>query len=152
MRGEMTPPQPGHAEPAPGRFVVALLLFVLLAATCLLLLLAALVFWLAALTGSMAAAALIVGGACLLLAVVVWLAALREPLARIGERLETVYEVARTAREGYRWITAKALPLLALFSLRPRPQEPRRGEPAREEPHRTEPCCGESRRTEPTHE
>ena len=61
---------------------------------------------------------------CLLLL----LAALREPLARIGERLETVYEVARTAREGYRWITAKALPLLALFSLRPRPQEPRRGE------------------------
>lgn len=145
MRGEVIPPQPGREEPTPGRFVVALLLFVLLAATCLLLLLAAL-------TGSMAAAALIVGGACLLLAVVVWLAALREPLARIGERLETVYEVARTAREGYRWITAKALPLLALFSLRPRPQEPRRGEPAREELHRTEPCCRESRHTEPTHE
>lgn len=152
MRGEVIPPQPGREEPTPGRFVVALLLFVLLAATCLLLLLAALVFWLAALTGSMAAAALIVGGACLLLAVVVWLAVLREPLARIGEWLETVYEVARTAREGYRWITSKVLPLLALVSLRPRPQEPRRGEPAREEPHRTEPCCGESRRTEPTHE
>lgn len=133
MRGEMTPPQPGHAEPAPGRFVVALLLFVLLAATCLLLLLAALVFWLATLTGSMAAAALIGGGGCLLLAAVVWLAALREPLARIGERLETVYEVARTAREGYRWITAKVLPLLALVSLRPRTQEPRHTEPRRGE-------------------
>ena len=132
MRGEVIPPQPGREEPTPGRFVVALLLFVLLAATCLLLLLAALVFWLAALTGSMAAAALI-GGGCLLLAVVVWLAALREPLARIGERLETVYEVARTAREGYRWITAKALPLLALFSLRPRTQEPRHTEPRRGE-------------------
>lgn len=126
MRGEVIPPQPGREEPTPGRFVVALLLFVLLAATCLLLLLAAL-------TGSMAAAALIVGGACLLLAVVVWLAALREPLARIGERLETVYEVARTAREGYRWITAKALPLLTLFSLRPRTQEPRHTEPRRGE-------------------
>lgn len=133
MRGEVIPPQPGREEPTPGRFVVALLLFVLLAATCLLLLLAALVFWLAALTGSMAAAALIVGGACLLLAVVVWLAALREPLARIGERLETVYEVARTAREGYRWITSKVLPLLALVSLRPRPQEPRHTEPRRGE-------------------
>lgn len=152
MRGEVIPPQPGREEPTPGRFVVALLLFVLLAATCLLLLLAALVFWLAALTGSMAAAALIVGGGCLLLAAVVWLAALREPLARIGEQLETVYEVARTAREGYRWITAKALPLLALFSLRPRPREPRRGEPAREETRRTEPRRGESRRTEPTRE
>lgn len=84
MRGEVIPPQSGREEPTPGRFVVALLLFVLLAATCLLLLLAALVFWLAALTGSMAAAALIVGGGCLLLAAVVWLAALREPLARIG--------------------------------------------------------------------
>ena len=143
MRGEMTPPQPARAEPAPGRFVVALLLFVLLAATCLVLLLAALVFWLATLTGSMAAAALIVGGCCLLMAVIVWLVALRKPLDRIGERIETVYEVARTAREGYRWITAKALPLLALFSLRPRPQEPRRTETDRGETRRTEPRRGE---------
>ena len=143
MRGEMTSQRPEREACAPGRFIVALVLFVLLAATCLVLLLAALVFWLAALTGSMAAAALIVGGCCLLMAVIVWLVALREPLDRIGERIETVYEVARTAREGYRWITAKALPLLALFSLRPRPQEPRRTETDRGETRRTEPRRGE---------
>lgn len=143
MRGEMTSQRPEREACTPGRFIVALVLFVLLAATCLVLLLAALVFWLATLTGSMAAAALIVGGCCLLMAVIVWLVALREPLDRIGERIETVYEVARTAREGYRWITAKALPLLALFSLRPRPQEPRRTETDRGETRRTEPRRGE---------
>lgn len=141
MRGEMTSQRPEREACTPGRFIVALVLFVLLAATCLVLLLAALVFWLAALTGSMAAAALIVGGCCLLMAVIVWLVALRDPLDRIGERIETVYEVARTAREGYRWITSKALPLLTLFG--PRTREPRRTETDRGEPCRTEPRRGE---------
>lgn len=95
-----------------GSFVVALICFVLIAATCLVLLITTLVVWLSALTGSMIAATLIVSGLCFVLAVTIYLLALREPLARIQDQIETIYEVAHAAREGYEWVTDKVLMFL----------------------------------------
>lgn len=90
-----------------GNFVIALILFVLVAAAGVVLLITALVEWLSVLTGSMIAATLIVSGVCFLIALAIYLSALHKPLARMQDQVETVYDVARTAREGYEWITEK---------------------------------------------
>lgn len=90
-----------------GNFVIALILFVLIAASGVLLLITALVEWLSVLTGSTIAATLIVSGVCFLIALAIYLLSLHKPLAHMQDKVETVYDVARTAREGYEWVMDK---------------------------------------------
>lgn len=104
--------------PSVGAFILFLIFFVLVAATAVVLLITTLVAWMAELTGSMIAARLIVSGFCFLLAAAIYLFALRAPFARLQDQIETVYGVARAAREGYEWITEKALMLLKMLKLR----------------------------------
>lgn len=98
-----------------GSFFLGLIFFVLAAATGVMLLIATLVVWLSALTGSLIAATLIIGGFCFLLAGVIYLLALRAPIARIQEQIDTVYDVANAAKTAYRWVTHKIDLFLQLF-------------------------------------
>lgn len=97
-----------------GNFAVALIFFILIAATCVVLLITTLVIWLSALTGSMIAATLIVSGICLALALAIYLLALRGPFERIKNQIDTIYEVARLAHQGYEWISERVSMLLKL--------------------------------------
>ena len=87
-------------KPSGGRFLVALLAFALTAATGIVLLLTTLVVWLSALTGSLVTATLIVSGLCFLLAAAIYALALRAPIDRIQDQVETVYDVKPNAEGG----------------------------------------------------
>ena len=101
-------------KPSGGRFLVALLAFALRAATGIVLLLTTLVVWLSALTGSLVTATLIVSGLCFLLAAAIYALALRAPIDRIQDQVETVYDVAHAAKTGYEWLSGKLQLFLAV--------------------------------------
>ena len=92
-----------------GSFVAALVFFVMTASIAIFLLLTALVVWLSEVTGSFILSSLIVGGFFAVLAAVIYLLAIREGVERIRDQVETVYDVARAAKEGYEWLTDKFL-------------------------------------------
>ena len=79
------------------------------ASIAIFLLLTALVVWLSEVTGSFILSSLIVGGFFAVLAAVIYLLAIREGVERIRDQVETVYDVARAAKEGYEWLTDKFL-------------------------------------------
>ena len=87
-----------------GSFVAALVFFVMTASIAIFLLLTALVVWLSEVTGSFILSSLIVGGFFAVLAAVIYLLAIREGVERIRDQVETVYDVARAAKEGYEWL------------------------------------------------
>ena len=97
-----------------GSFVAALVFFVMTASIAIFLLLTALVEWLSVVTGSFILSSLIVGGFFAVLAAVIYLLAIREGVERIRDQVETVYDVARAAKEGYEWLTDKFLLLMKL--------------------------------------
>ena len=99
-------------KPSGGRFLVALLAFALTAATGIVLLLTTLVVWLSALTGSLVTATLIVSGLCFLLAAAIYALALRAPIDRIQDQVETIYDVAHAAKTG--WLSGKLQLFLAV--------------------------------------
>ena len=105
-------------KPSGGRFIAALLFFATTAGIAILLLLTALVIWLSSVTGSFIASALIAGGFFAVLAAVIYLLAIREGVERIRDQVETVYDVARAAKEGYEWLTDKFLLLMKLREMR----------------------------------
>ena len=78
----------------------------------------ALVVWLAEVTGSFSLSSLIVGGFFAVLAAVIYLLAIREGVERIRDQVETVYDVARAAKEGYEWLTDKFLLFMKLREMR----------------------------------
>lgn len=90
-----------------GNFVLGLIWFILIAGTAVVLLITSLVVWLSVLTGSMIGALLIVSGICFIAAGTIYLLALREKLSRIQDQIDTIYEVAHTARSAYKWIADK---------------------------------------------
>lgn len=73
-----------------------------------------LVVWLSALTGSLVTATLIVSGLCFLLAGAIYALALRAPIDRIQDQVETVYDVAHAAKTGYEWLSGKLQLFLAV--------------------------------------
>lgn len=101
-----------------GSFVAALVFFVMAATIAIFLLLTALVLWLSMLTGSFIAASLIVAGFFAVIAAVIYLLSIREGVERIRDRLETVFDVAHAAKEGYEWITDKFLLFMQLRETR----------------------------------
>ncbi len=91
----------GRPEAARQAFVVPLILFVLAASLGGLLLVAALVVWLAAATGSLVGAMFLAGILCITATMLLYLLVLRTPFALLRDRLDTVYETARSLRAGY---------------------------------------------------
>lgn len=89
-----------------GHFGSGLILFALTTVMSILLLTTAAVVWLSELLGSLELAALLVAGVLGLISGILYYFSLREGFRQIGDRLETVYEVARAAREAYRYIRA----------------------------------------------
>ncbi len=110
-------PKAAREAPSRGNPVLALAGFVLTAATAVVLLISTAVVWLAEAIRSLPAAMLILGTLCLVAAAVIYLVGLRDPLRRMQEQLETVYDVARSAREGYQWIMRKFTLLTELRTL-----------------------------------
>lgn len=97
---------------APRRnFLAAAIWFGTSALIALVMLLTATVIWLSELTGSFIASILIVGGFFALLALLIYLLRIRDAIEEIRTEMETVYDVARTAKAGYEWVTGK----IALF-------------------------------------
>ena len=101
-----------------GSFVAALVFFVMTASIAIFLLLTALVVWLSEVTGSFILSSLIVGGFFAVLAAVIYLLAIREGVERIRDQVETVYDVARAAKEWYEWLTDKFLLFMKLREMR----------------------------------
>ena len=101
-----------------GSFVAALVFFVMTASIAIFLLLTALVVWLSEVSGSFILSSLIVGGFFAVLAAVIYLLAIREGVERIRDQVETVYDVARAAKEGYEWLTDKFLLFMKLREMR----------------------------------
>lgn len=95
-----------------GTFALALVLFTLAALTAIFMILTATLAWLSELTGSLSLSALIAGLFFALIAAVVYRFSLRSAIERMQEQMETVYDVAREAREGYEWVTGKLRLLL----------------------------------------
>lgn len=87
-----------------GHFGVGLILFSLSALMSILLLVSAFTVWLSELTGSLFVAMLLVGGFFLAVALLVYLLSLRYAIRRINDRLETIYDVAESAKRGYEWV------------------------------------------------
>lgn len=48
----------------------------------------------------------------------IYLLAIREGVERIRDQVETVYDVARAAKEGYEWLTDKFLLFMKLREMR----------------------------------
>ncbi len=94
--------------------LVALVAFLMMVTTGAVLLLVALVIWVAELLGSLMLATLVVGGVSMLAAALIYVAALRRGLRTLRERVETVYDVAQSLREAYRWVIDKFHWLLLL--------------------------------------
>lgn len=100
-----------------GNFVASAAFFILSALIAIYLLLSAAVVGLAEALDSFIFSALIIGGFFAIAAVVIYLVSIREAINRMRERIETVYEVARIAKEGYDWIADKFSLFLRLLGL-----------------------------------
>ena len=90
-------------------FGSALIGFVLFAFMAILLLLTAFVVWLAERTGSLIMAAALVGAFFAVLSTAIYLLVLKDAIRLLGSRMDTVYEVARTAQAGYEWLTKRVV-------------------------------------------
>ena len=93
---------------------MALLAFALTAATGIVLLLTTRGGGRAARAGARGAAAGGGSGLCFLLAAAIYALALRAPIDRIQDQVETVYDVAHAAKTGYEWLSGKLQLFLAV--------------------------------------
>lgn len=86
-----------------GHFGSALIVFALCAIMAILLLLTALVAWLSEAMGSLIGATALIGTFLAVLSALIYWLALHDSFQRIGDQLDTVYDVAHTAQAAYRW-------------------------------------------------
>lgn len=84
--------------------VVPIIYFIIAAIAAIVLFVAAIVMWLAQLLDSGALAAVIVGAVFALIAWIIYAVSVRRSVEYMSERLETIYEVAYTARNGYKLV------------------------------------------------
>ena len=89
-------------RPQPHAVLAPLLYFALTAIMAIILLVAALIMWLYELLGSAKWATLIVGGGFLFVAWLIYVLAVKRCLDYIRDRLDTVYDVAYSIRNGYK--------------------------------------------------
>lgn len=106
-----------HGKSTSGNFALGLVCFLLAAMAAACMLLTALLVWFSEVMGSLALAALIIGGAFVIIAVLLYYCTLHRALARIRSQLDTVYYVARLAKNGYEWISEKIQLWLHFFGI-----------------------------------
>ncbi len=82
--------------------LTSIVIFIISATAAIVLFVAALVMWLAELLESGALSAVIVGALFALIAWIVYAVSVRRSIEYINDRMETVYEVAYTVRNGYK--------------------------------------------------
>lgn len=85
-------------------FAGAMILFILCSVISILLLISTLVVWLFELIGSLELAMLIFGLLLGVIAAIIYIFSLRDSFRQITIRLEMIYDTARLAHEGYRWL------------------------------------------------
>ena len=90
--------------PPPRRVLSPIIAYLACVVTALVLFVAALISWLAEYLYSEACAALIVGLAIAILSFVIYFVSARRSVEHLKEHIETIYDVAFTARAGYRRI------------------------------------------------
>lgn len=89
-------------KPQPHAVLAPLLYFAMTAVMAIILLVAALVMWLSELIGSAKWATLIVGGGFAFVAWLIYVLAVKRCIDYIRDRLDTVYDVAYSIRNGYK--------------------------------------------------
>ena len=93
-----------HRIPPPRRVLPPIIAYLACGITALVLFVASLISWLAEYVYSEACAALIVGLAFALLSLAIYFVAARRSIEHLKEHIETIYDVAFTARAGYQRI------------------------------------------------
>lgn len=100
-----------------GHFATSLLFFGTTAVIALLLLISAAVVALSYWIGSFILSALILGGCFALAAVLIYLFSIRTAVSRLRNQIDTIYDVAQTAKTAYEWVTDKVSLLVRLYDL-----------------------------------
>lgn len=100
-----------------GNFIVSLLLFVTSAGIAVLLLLVSAVVWLSALLDSFILSTLVLGATFVAIATAIYFLYMRKSLANIREQAETIYEVARLAKNAYDWLAEKLRWIRTIWNL-----------------------------------
>ena len=85
-----------------GSVLAPLLYFTITTIMAIILLVTALVMWIAEMTGSATLSTLIVGAGFVFVAWLIYVLSIRRCVAYIRERLDTVYDVAFSIRNGYK--------------------------------------------------
>ncbi len=88
----------------PTNIASTLLIFVIVTALALIFLLTAAVIWLAHVLGSLSAALLLVGGVLAVISITLYTSTIRWQIKHCKDQIETIYQVATMARNGYQWI------------------------------------------------
>jgi hypothetical protein len=85
----------------PGPVLTPLLCFVLTSIMAIILLVAALIMWLSELIGSATFSTLIIGGLFTFVAWLIYVLSIKRCIEYVRDRLDTVYDVAYSIRNGY---------------------------------------------------
>ena len=85
----------------PGPVLTPLLCFVLTSIMAIILLVAALIMWLSELIGSVTYSTLIIGGLFTFVAWLIYVLSIKRCIEYVRDRLDTVYDVAYSIRNGY---------------------------------------------------
>ena len=93
-----------YKTPPPRRVLSPIIACLACIAIALMLFVAALISWLAEYLDSVASAALIVGLAFAIFSIIIYFISARRSIEHLKEHIETIYDVAFTARAGYRRI------------------------------------------------
>ena len=88
-------------KPTPGPVLTPLLCFVLTSIMAIILLVAALIMWLSELIGSATYSTLIIGGLFTFVAWLIYVLSIKRCIDYIRDRLDTIYDVAYSIRNGY---------------------------------------------------
>lgn len=88
-------------KPTPGPVLAPIIFFVLTSVMAIMLLVAALIMWLSELLGSATYSTLIVGGLFTFVAWLIYVLSVKRCIDYIRDRLDTVYDVALSIRNGY---------------------------------------------------
>ena len=88
-------------KPTPGPVLAPIIFFVLTSIMAIILLVAALIMWFSELIGSVTYSTLIIGGLFTFVAWLIYVLSIKRCIDYIRDRLDTIYDVALSIRNGY---------------------------------------------------
>lgn len=88
-------------KPTPGPVLAPIIFFVLTSIMAIILLVAALIMWFSELIGSATYSTLIIGGLFTFVAWLIYVLSIKRCIEYVRDRLDTVYDVAYSIRNGY---------------------------------------------------